>query len=342
MEGLAACRTNCTPTYKTNVNLRLARLANTADNTTIVEPYACFALASTDIRMRYLVLLLFLPTFVLAQNPDIDRLGQELNSPQVGVRRQAVIALGRTSFPQSVRLLQNALSTERDVSIRLEIVRGLRHIVFQRFPGYPQALQALGRAADDDLEKDQLVRLRASEALWEAAKKGLLDPVPFLNRNLQDQSQRLRLSAVQMLRKLGTPATIDPLGRAALDTKQSEAIRLKAIEAIGAISLSDPGAVGRQIAANNRRTTQLLGQPPLIDQSSIERRHFRQIFYLSSVVRSSDNSPTLMLKAVKSMGQVKDKSAIAALQEIINNHSNTAVRKQATRVLSHVLAQQYE
>ena len=104
------------------------------------------------------------------------------------------------------QLLQNALATESNVSIRLEIVRSLRHIVFQRFPGYPQALRAVGRAADDQFEKDQLVRLRASEALWEAAKKDLLNPVPFLDRNLQDPSQRLRLSAVQMLRKLGAGA----------------------------------------------------------------------------------------------------------------------------------------
>ena len=292
--------------------------------------------------MRYLLFTLLLPALVPAQNPDIDRLGSELNSTQVGIRRQAAIALGRASYPQSLRLLQNALATESNVSIRLEIVRSLRHIVFQRFPGYPQALRALGRAADDQFEKDQLVRLRASEALWEAAKKDLLNPVPFLDRNLQDPSQRLRLSAVQMLRKLGTPATIDPLGRAALDKTQSETIRLKAIAAIGAVSLSDPGTLGRQIAVANRRTTQLLGQPPLIDQGSLERRHFRQIFYLSSVVRDTQNSSTLMLRAVKSMGQVKDKSAIAALQEIIETHSNEAVRKQATRVLSHVLAQQFE
>ena len=42
------------------------------------------------------------------------------------------------------------------------------------------------------------------------------------------------------------------------------------------------------------------------------------------------------------MGKVKDKSAIAALQEIITTHSNPAIRKQATRALSHVLARQYE
>ena len=102
-----------------------------------------------------------------AQNPDIDRLGRELQVPQIGIRRQAAIALSRASYSQSVRLLENALANERDESIRLEIVRGLRHIVFQRFPGYPQALQALGKAADDALEKNQLVRLRASEALWE-------------------------------------------------------------------------------------------------------------------------------------------------------------------------------
>ena len=95
-------------------------------------------------------------------------------------------------------------------------------------------------------------------------------------------------------------------------------------------------------AENNRRTAELLGQPPLIDQGSLEQRHQKQIRYLSAVVRDPNNSSTLMLRAVKSMGQVKDKSAIAALQEIITTHSNPAIRKQATRALSHVLARQYE
>jgi hypothetical protein len=286
--------------------------------------------------------LLCLPTLLFAQDPNISRLAEELQSSNSSIRRQAAISLGRASFPQSVNLLRAAMLTEQDVSIRLEIVRALRHIVFQRFPGYPEALRALGAAADDAIEKNELVRLRASEALWESAKKNLLDPVPFLQRNLSDESQRLRLSAVQMLRKLGTPQTIDPLGRAAIDKDQSDTIRLKAIEAIGAISLSDPGPVGRAVAENNRRTAELLGQPPLIDQGSLEQRHQKQIRYLSAVVRDPNNSSTLMLRAVKSMGQVKDKSAIAALQEIITTHSNPAIRKQATRALSHVLARQYE
>ena len=234
--------------------------------------------------------LLCLPTLLFAQDPNISRLAEELQSPNSSIRRQAAISLGRASFPQSVNLLRAAMLTEQDVSIRLEIVRALRHIVFQRFPGYPEALRALGAAADDAIEKNELVRLRASEALWESAKKNLLDPVPFLQRNLSDESQRLRLSAVQMLRKLGTPQTIDPLGRAAIDKDQSDTIRIKAIEAIGAISLSDPGPVGRAVAENNRRTAELLGQPPLIDQGSLEQRHQKQIRYLSAVVRDPNNS----------------------------------------------------
>lgn len=286
--------------------------------------------------------LLLLPSLLVAQDPNIDRLAQELQSNNTGIRRKAAIALGRASYPQSVNLLRGAMRSEKDVSIRLEIVRALRHIVFQRFPGYPEAMRALGEAADDGIESDELVRLRSSEALWEAAKKDLLNPVPFLQRNLGDSSQRLRLSAVLMLRKLGTPQTIDPLGRAALDKTQSDAIRLRAIDAIGAVSLSDPGAVGRAIAESNRRTAQLLGQPPLVGPGSVEPRHERQVGYLSSVVRDPDNSPTLMLQAVKSLGKVKDKSAMAALQEIIATHSNQTVRKQATRVLSHIMARQYE
>ena len=277
-----------------------------------------------------------------AQDPNITRLSQELQSSDIGIRRKAVIALGRASYPQSVRLLQDAMRQETNVSIRLEMVRALRHIVFQRFPGYPEAMRALGQAASDAVERDELVRLRASEALWEAAKKDLLDPVPFLQRNLNDQSTRIRLSSVQMLRKLGTPQTIDPLGQAALDKAQNSKVRLEAIKAIGAVSLSDPGVVGRTIAANNRRTTMLLGQPPLIGDGSMQKRHERQIGYLSAVVGDPENSSTLMLQAVKSMGQVKDQSAITALNSILETHSNQSVRKQATRVLSHILARQYE
>lgn len=294
------------------------------------------------IPLLFLALVLGLPSWLIAQDSNIDRLAQELQSNDVGIRRKAVIALGRASYPQSVRILRSSLPNEGNVSIRLEMIRALRHIVFQRFPGYPEAMRALGDAADDQLERDELVRLRASEALWEAAKKDLLNPVPFLQRNLDDSSLRLRLSSVQMLRKLGTPQTIDPLGQAALNKNQDSKVRLEAIKAIGAVSLSDPGAVGRAIAASNRRTAQLLGQPPLVDQSSVEKRHERQIGYLSAVIRDPDNQPALMLQAVKSMGQVKDQSAIAALKEIIETHSNQTVRKQATRVLSHILARQYE
>ena len=186
------------------------------------------------------------------------------------------------------------------------------------------------------------MRLRATEALWEAGKKDLLDPVPFLRRNLTDPSQRVRLAAVQMLRKLGTPETIPILGEAALDKTQSETIRLKAIEALGAVSLSDLGPVGRQVQETNIRVTDHLGIPPLVPQRALERRHQSQIRFLAAVVSDPDNSPALMLRAVKSIGQVKDKSAIPVLRQIIATHSNAAIRKQATRALSHVLARQYE
>ena len=276
------------------------------------------------------------------QDPNIDRLSLELHNSDISIRRKAVIALGRASYPQSVTLLQVAIRRENSVSIRLEIVKALRHIVFQRFPGYPEAMSALGQAANDDFERDELVRLRASEALWESAKKNLLDPVPFLRRNLEDRSAHIRLSSVQMLRKLGTPQTIDPLGQAALDKAQNSKVRLEAIKAIGAISLSDPGVVGRTIVANNRRTTMLLGHPPLIHSGSTQKRHERQISYLAAIVGDAENSSALMLQAIKSMGQVKDLSAIGALETIIETHSNQSVRKQATRVLSHILAHRYE
>jgi HEAT repeat protein len=292
----------------------------------------------------YLIFLALLlgTTLLHAQNPHIARLAQELQSSDMGVRRQAAISLGRASYEQSVRLLRQAMTTERNTSIRLAILRALRNIAFLRFPGYRQALAAIGEAADDDRENEELVRLRATEALWEAYKKDLLDPIPFLDRSLLDRSQRLRLASVQTLRRIGTPATIPVLGKAALDKSQSETIRLKAIDAIGAIALADIGPAGRDIAEANVRTARLLGVPPLVSPRALERHHQLQINYLSAIVKDPDNSSTLMLQAVKSIGRVKDKSAIPVLSDIIENHQNQAVRQQAGRALSHVMARQYE
>ena len=290
-------------------------------------------------------LILFLGLLLVttyAQDPHILRLSEQLKSNSLSVRRQAAISLGRASFPESVKLLRTAFIQEVEIEIRIEIVKALRHIVFQRYPGYREALYALGDASNSQMEKNSLVRLRATQALWEASKKDLLNPVPFLKRNLFDPSMELRLSAVAMLRKTGTPQTIEALGQSAIDKNQNETVRLKAIEAIGAISLSDPGLVGREIAANNRRTTQLLGQPPLLDKGSIQKRHQRQIFYLSQVAKDPKNSNTLVLRAIKSIGQVKDKSSIESLEMIVNTHADPSIRKQAIRVLSHVLARQYE
>ena len=285
---------------------------------------------------------LFVADIALAQDAHIARLGEELESPNVAIRRQAAQSLGRIGQPQTVALLNSAMQTEDNVSIRLEVVRALRNISFLREPGFRQALRAIAKAADEQQEEDSLVRLRATEALWEAGRKDLLDPVPFLDRVLSDPSQRLRLSAVQMLRKLGTPETIDPLGRTANNRDQTDSIRLKAIDAIGAVALMDLGPAGRNVAQANIRTTDLLQIAPLVNLKAISRRHEKQIAYLANVVRNSENSTTLMLRAVKSIGQVKDKSSVPILQEIVETHRSETVRKQATRVLSHVLARQYE
>ena len=226
--------------------------------------------------------------------------------------------------------------------MRLEIMRALRTIAFQRYPGYREALAAIGEAADDDSERDELVRLRATEALWEAGKKDLLDPVPILHRQLSDRSQRLRLAAVKMLRKHGSAQAADALGRAALDKNQSETIRLEAIAGIGAVALTEGVEMGRHVEANNIAVMRLLGAPPLVPVAALEKRHERQVKFLAAIARDPDNSFTLMLRSVKSLGNVKDRSAIPVLRELIETHPHAGIRKQATRVLSYVLARQYE
>lgn len=277
-----------------------------------------------------------------AQDPHIQRLAQELHAKEPGIRVEAARALGRASEPQSVFLLRQALPGEASAAVRLEMVRALRDISFLRYPGYPEALRALEAQSSDAVEADEAVRLKATEALWEAGKKDLLDPVPFLRRNLGDRSPRLRLAAVSMLRKLGTPATIDALGQAALDPAQPETIRLKALEALGAAAQSDLGPVGRQVQQANIEQARRFAGEPLVATTSLAQLHQLQINYLGALLRQPRASSALALRAVKSVGQVKDRSAVPLLQEVIARHPDEAVRLQATKVLGHVLARQYE
>ena len=286
------------------------------------------------------IIILALP--LIAQDPAIDQLATQLRTGQLPIRREAAKALGRVSLVQSVQLLQQALSIETNASVRLEIIRALRTIIFQRYPGYRQALQAISNATKPNLEPDELIRLRATQALWEAGKKDLLDPVTILQRSLSDPSQSLRLAAVMMLRKLGTPATIDVLAAAASDKNQHQTIRLKAIEALGAVSLSDQGPVGREIAAANIAIFSHRGVQPAVRLQTLDRLHERQIGHLSTIATDPSNGATLILRAVKSIGQIKDKSAIPILERIIATQTHPAIIKHATRVLSHVMARQYE
>jgi HEAT repeat protein len=294
--------------------------------------------------MNNCLLLLFLlwGAAAHAQDRHIQRLAQELQSRDQGIRIQAARALGRASQAQSVLLLRRALPRERSEAVRLEVVRALRNIAFLRYPGYPEALRVLQEQSSDAVEADELVRLKATEALWEAGRKDLLDPVPFLRRNLGDRSPRLRLAAVEMLRKLNTPPTIDALGQAILDPAQPETVRLKAIEALGATAQMDLGPVGRRTQEENSDMSRRFGAQPLVPDSALAARHQLQIRYLSALLREPRASSSLALRAVTSVGQVKDRSAVPVLREVIANHPDEAVRLQATKVLSHVLARQYE
>jgi hypothetical protein len=295
-------------------------------------------------RYRYLLLIAaaVVPWAARAQDAGISRLGVQLHSADPGLRRQAAVALGRVSLAQSVQLLRRARQEEPNTAIRFEIVRALRNIVFMRYPGYPDAVAALGEACDPRLEADELVRLRALEAMWETAARDLLEPTTYLTRGLADPSQRLRLASVAMLRKYAAPTAVLPLGTAALDHGQPEAVRKAAIAALGAVPLVDPGPAGEATLRANQRVAEALGTQPIADSALLQHRQANQVSYLARLLRDPETEPQLALAAVRALGQVKHRSAIPILEEVARGYRNDAVRKQASRALSHVLARQYE
>ena len=61
------------------------------------------------------------------------------------------------------------------------------------------------------------------------------------------------------MRKHGDPLAADVLGRAAQDKTIGESVRLKAIETLGAVALSEGGVVGREIAETNIASATMLG-----------------------------------------------------------------------------------
>ena len=289
-----------------------------------------------------LLSVVFSPIPSSAQSTQLLRLAEQLQHPEVAMRRQAARSLGRIGESHSVTLLRLAANKEPEASIRLEIVHGLQNIAFLRLAGYRDALGAIGQSSDPAVEVDPVVRLRAVRALWEAGERDLLDPVPYLNRALDDPNAQVSLTAVRMLRKLGTPQTIAPLARAAADRNQDQSIRLKAIQALGAVALDDGGPVGRQVIEANADRARRLGSTPFTSPRALIPWHQIQIRHLSALANQADNSPTLVLAAVKAMGKVKDKSAVPTLRKIAADHTNPTVRLQASQVLSHVIARQYE
>ena len=114
------------------------------------------------------------------------------------------------------------------------------------------------------------------------------------------------------------------------------------LDALVAVALSAPGVAGRKVVEANIAVAGHLGISPLLSQRVLELRHERQIAYLSALVGDPDSSDTLVLRAVKSMGRVKDHASIPSLRQLIETHPSTAVRRQAVSVLSHVLALQFE
>ena len=145
-----------------------------------------------------------------------------------------------------------------------------------------------------------------------------------------------------MLRKHGSMEAADALGRAVVNTGLTETVRLASIDALGAVALSEGEVVGRGVVGANIASVGRIGTAPIPTPRGLDRRHDRQISYLARLVRDPSSSPTLVLRAVKSMGRVKDKSSIPVLAELIVTHAHDGIRKQATRLLSHVMARQYE
>ena len=139
------------------------------------------------------------------------------------------------------------------------------------------------------------VRIRAVEALKDA---GMVNSISIIQKAFGDDNESVRLHAALMLRKIGHRSGIPVLGKVAVDDK-SVAVRAAATAHLGKVGVKDPRTVGVLASI-------LKDKDPAVRIRAVESLGFLQLSQAIAVLRSAleDRDASVRIRATEVMGHV--------------------------------------
>jgi HEAT repeat protein len=261
----------------------------------------------------------------------IEASSKVLEDKDIGIKREAVRALGRTKSEIAIAPITAALE-DWDYSVRIEAVKALSMI------GSEKAIETLTSALED---RNRAVRLEATDALVKIGSKkafevlisalgakddfvrfgaigalGRANPqkaAGLLIKTFQDDNKLVRLGAAEALGQMGSERAVEPFLAALQD--EDEFVRWMATKALGKIKSDE----------TLERFTDVLG-----DKSHYVRREAAKALGMVNSEKTLD----LLVSALSDEDEFVRKAAIEALGE---RRYETAVSETAAEALVNML-----
>ena len=237
----------------------------------------------------------------------------QLGSSSWFVRMNAADALGDIEDPQAYAPLVAALKKENNVEAKIEMIDGISDFEDQR------SLHVLAPFC-----KDPVVDVRL-EALWGLEDLESKDAAPYFLAALKDREPRVREAGIDGLDDLEDAEYYDSF--LALTRDNDRKVRMSAYEAIS--DLETPRAEGLFMKLLRDKDPELviLAVDSLGDMES--RKAVPEILKLIS---SKDKR--IKISAIYALGDIGDRSASIALSRLVENESDTEIRRKAMEAIS--------
>lgn len=234
------------------------------------------------------------------------------------LRQYAAEALGRIGAPESVDLLTDLLATD-DSLLRAYATYGLG------FYDTEEVATLLEEALRDSFWR---VRVSALEALGEQQRAEALPSIVYKAR--RDPERPVREEAIRTLARIGTPESVETLGKLALDDELAEVERIIAVEQLGGNSAGETAGVFAKIVEEQWESE---GSKLLDAVGRVVSEHASRDY--ASLYDTLLEHPNYIIRvyAMRGIGEAGIRSRADALKRVARENSSGLVRRTALTAL---------